>query len=214
MTFVPHGGSAGAMSLELAPLTTASYTSWVIQPEAILDAEGLWSAVAPAEGAAVDARKSKTARAAMLGTLPEDLLMQVATKPTVKEVWDSLKVRFVGADRVRAARLGTLSGEFDRLRMDDGDELDEYAGKVSGMAARYAVPGSTLDDSAMVKKLLDTVLDRLYAAVAGIEQFCNMKEMAFEEALGRLKAFEERTRWCVQAGAERATKQLMMTASQ
>ena len=53
--------------------------------------------------------------------------------------------------------------------MDDDDELDDYAGKVSGMAARYAMLGSTLDGSAMVKKLLDTVPDCLYAAVAGIE---------------------------------------------
>ena len=59
--------------------------------------------MAPAEGKAVDAGKSKTERAAMLGALPEDLPMQVATKATAKEVWDSLKVRLVGADRVRAA---------------------------------------------------------------------------------------------------------------
>uniref|UniRef100_A0A453MI70 Uncharacterized protein n=1 Tax=Aegilops tauschii subsp. strangulata TaxID=200361 RepID=A0A453MI70_AEGTS len=98
--------------------------------------------------------------------------------------------------------------------MDDGDELDEYIGKVSGMAARYAMLGSTLDDSAMDKKLLDAVPDRLYAAVAGIEQFCNVEGMAFKEALRRLKAFEERTRRRVQAGGERADGQLMMTAAQ
>ena len=167
MAVVPYGGGGGATALQVLPLTPANYTSWAIKVEAIFDAHGLWCAVAPAEGAAVDAGTSKTGRAAMLGALPEDLLMQVGTKTTAKEVWDSLKVRFVGADRVRAARLATLRGEFDRLRMDDGDELDDYAGKVSGMAARYAVLGATLDDSAMVKKLLDTVPDRLYARWPG-----------------------------------------------
>ncbi|XBI04937.1 hypothetical protein VPH35_133149 [Triticum aestivum] len=98
--------------------------------------------------------------------------------------------------------------------MDDGDKLDDYARKDSGMAARYAMLGSTLDDNAMVKKLLDTVPDRLYAAVAGIEQFFNVEKMVFEKALGRLKAFEERTSWRVRAGGERADGQLMMTAAQ
>ena len=98
--------------------------------------------------------------------------------------------------------------------MDDGAELDEYSGKVSGMAARYAMLGSTLDDSAMVKKLLDTVPDRLYTMVTGIGQFYNVEEMAFEEALRRLKAFEERTRRRVQAGGERVDGQLMMTAAE
>ena len=81
------------------------------------------------------------------------------------------------------------------------------------MAARYAMLGLTLDDSAMAKKLLDTVPDRVYATVAGIEQFYNVEEMAFEEALGRPKAFEDRTRRRVQVGGERADGQLMMTAA-
>ena len=135
MALVPHGSRVGAMSLQLPPLTTMNYTARAIKVEAILDAQGLWCAVAPAEGAVVDAGKSKTARAAMLGALPEDLLMQVATKPTAKEVWDSLKVRFVGADRVRAARLASLRGEFERLRMADVKSLDAFAGKIGGMAA-------------------------------------------------------------------------------
>ena len=141
----------------------------------------------------MDETKNKTARAQLLGALSEDILMQVSTKKTAKEVWDSLKTRFVGADRVKAARLSTLRGEFDMMYMAEGEQLDDYAGKISGMAARYASLGSTLDDAAMVKKLLDTVPDRLYSAVAGIEQFCDVDTMAFDEALGKLKAFEERS---------------------
>ena len=80
-----------------------------------------------------------------------------------------MKTRFVGADRVRTARLATLKGEFDQLLMADSDALDKHAGKISGIAARFASLGSMLDDAAMVKKLLDTVPDRLYPAVAGIE---------------------------------------------
>ena len=101
----------------------------------------------------------------LLGALSEEVLLPVSTKPTAKEVWDSLK----GRTRVRAARLGTLRGEFNRLRMEDGDELDTYASKVNGMAVRYAQLGATLDVATMVKKLLNTVPDWLYAAMAGVE---------------------------------------------
>ncbi|XBH69301.1 uncharacterized protein [Aegilops tauschii subsp. strangulata] len=98
--------------------------------------------------------------------------------------------------------------------MASGDTLDEFAGKLGGMAARYAALGSTLEDAALVKKLLDSVPDRLYAAVAGIEQFCDVSTMPFEEALGRLKAFDERLRRRGQAGGESADGQLMFTAAQ
>uniref|UniRef100_A0A8I7BB04 CCHC-type domain-containing protein n=1 Tax=Hordeum vulgare subsp. vulgare TaxID=112509 RepID=A0A8I7BB04_HORVV len=197
-------------------LTGDNYTVWAIKVEANLDAQGLWEAVVPAEdsAAAVIAKKDKPARAYLLGALSEDILLQVSSKKTVAELWASLKTRFVGTDRVRAARLSTLRGEFDRLRMEDGDELDTYAGRISGMAARYAALGATLDDATMVKKLLDTVPDRLYGAVAGIEQFCDVDDMPFEEALGRLKAFEERTRRRTQDSGGRGGDQLMLTAAQ
>ncbi|KAM3208229.1 hypothetical protein ACQJBY_063102 [Aegilops geniculata] len=98
--------------------------------------------------------------------------------------------------------------------MASGDTLDEFAGKLGGMAALYAALGSTLEDAALVKKLLDSVPDRLYAAVAGIEQFCDVSAMPFEEALGRLKAFDERLRRRGQDGGNHGGEQLMFTAAQ
>jgi hypothetical protein len=195
-------------------LVSVKYTGWAIKVQAIFDAQGLWEAVAPANSTDVDERKNKMARAQLLQALPEDILMQVSTKPTVKEVWDSLKTRFVDADRVKAARLATLKGEFDKLIMEDTKPLDDYAGKISGMAARYAGLGATLDDASMVKKLLDTIPDRLYPAVAGIEQFYDVEMMPFEEALSRLKAFDERSRQRSQAGGERRDGQLMLTEAE
>ncbi|XP_073355233.1 uncharacterized protein [Aegilops tauschii subsp. strangulata] len=176
-------------------LTGDNYTTWAMKVEANLDATGLWEAVVPAKdaAAAVVAKKDKLARAYLLGALSEDLLMQVSMKKMAAEVWASLKTRFVGADRVRAARLATLHGEFERLRMADGESLDAFVGKIGGMAVWYAGLGTTLGDAEMVKKLLDLVPDQLYAAVAGIEQFCDVTTMTFEEALSRLKAFDERS---------------------
>jgi hypothetical protein len=117
----------------------------------------------------------------LLQALPEDILIQVSMKPMTKG----------GTDRVEAARLATIKGEFDKLIMDDTEPLDDYVGKINGMAVRYAGLGATLDDASMVKKLLDTILDQLYPAVAGIEQFYDVKMMLFEEVLSRLRAFNE-----------------------
>ena len=119
MALVPHGAGAGGsvVSLSCPMLTGDNYTVWAIKVEANLDAQGLWEAVVPAEdaAAAIIAKKDKPARAYLLGALSEDILLQVSAKKTAAEVWASLKARFVGADRVRAARLSTLRGEFDRL---------------------------------------------------------------------------------------------------
>ncbi|XP_051142225.1 uncharacterized protein LOC127259122 [Andrographis paniculata] len=86
----------------------------------------------------------------------------VAQKKTVREVWDSLKTRFVGADNVKAARLQTLKNEFDGLRMSEWETLEKYAAKLSAMSAKYASLGATLNDADMVKKLFDTMPTQCY----------------------------------------------------
>lgn len=141
--------------------------------------------------AALIVKRDKPARAYLLGALAEDLLMQLASKKTVVDVWASMKSRFIGTDRVQAARLGMLRGEFELLRMADGDTLEGFAAKLGGMAARFTGLGSMLEDAVLVKKLLDSVPDRLYAMVVGIEHFGDMNTLLFEDALGRLKAFDE-----------------------
>jgi hypothetical protein len=83
-------------------------------------------------------------------------------KPMAKEVWDNLMTRFVDADCVKVARLATLKGKFDKLIMENTEPQDDYAGKISSMAVRYVEFDATLGDASMVKKLLDTVPDRLF----------------------------------------------------
>ncbi|XP_073360562.1 uncharacterized protein [Aegilops tauschii subsp. strangulata] len=197
MAIVPHGAGGSLVSMPMSMLTPDNYT-----------------VVVPTGDAVVDGKKCKKARAMLLGTPAEDILLQVSTKLIAREVWDSLKVCFVGADRVWAARLATLHGDFDRLRMADGEALDVYAGRLGAVTARYGSLGAMLGDATLVKKLLDIVPGRLYPAVAGIEQFCNIDEMAIDEALGRLRAFDERTRRHGQDGGEHWSDQLLLTAAQ
>ena len=55
MALVPHGAGWSSVSLTCPVLTPANYTVWAIKAEAILDAAGVWEAVSPADGVAVDA---------------------------------------------------------------------------------------------------------------------------------------------------------------
>jgi hypothetical protein len=81
--------------------------------------------MSPPDGGEVNVVKNKTARAQLLQALLHDILMQVSTKKTTAEVWASLETRFVGAYRVKTARLATLKGEFDKLYMEDREALDD-----------------------------------------------------------------------------------------
>ena len=71
---------------------------WVVEPEA-------GTLTLSAADAAKATAKDKKVRAHLQQCLPDDLLMQVAKKKTRKDVWDSLKACFIGADRVKDALL-------------------------------------------------------------------------------------------------------------
>ncbi|XP_074561659.1 uncharacterized protein LOC141817951 [Curcuma longa] len=77
--------------------------------------------------------------------------------------------------------------------MKETETIDEFAGKLSALSSKFSTLGATLEDSSLVKKLLDSVPDKFFPIVAGIEQFHDLETMPFEEAIGRLKAYEERT---------------------
>jgi hypothetical protein len=190
------GGGGSGDRIPYSALTATNYTSWSIRVQAIMEDQGVWEIMEPSgetsgqDATAVAAAKAKDrkAKAHLLQCIPDDLLMQVAGQKTGKEVWDTLKARFVGEERVKEARLQTLKSEFDALRMKEGNLIDHYAGQLTGMSVWYSNLGGSLDDQALVKKLFDTVPERFIQVVAGIEQFYDLKKLSFVEAIGRLKA--------------------------
>ena len=198
-----EGARGGGEARQVYPiLTHTNYTSWCIRVQAIMEdreereviepeAE-VSTALSEAE-AAKRTTKDRKIKAHLLQCIPDDFLMQVAKKKTGKEVWDSLKARFVGADRVKDARLQTLKTEFDAIRMKNGESLDEIVGKLTAMSVRYSSLGGCLEDRELVKKLFDIMPDQYLMVVAGIEQFYDLKSLAFDDVVGRLKALEERT---------------------
>ncbi|XP_066324239.1 uncharacterized protein [Miscanthus floridulus] len=78
------------------------------------------------------------------------------------------------------------------------------------MSVKYSNLGGSLDDAALVKKLFDTVPERFLNVVAWIEQFFDLKTLAFDEAVGRLNAFEERT-WQGAGGVRFKGGQVLLT---
>ncbi|GKE68165.1 hypothetical protein Tco_1526237 [Tanacetum coccineum] len=71
------------------------------------------------------------------------------------KLWDSLKTRHVGEEKVQQARLQSLMIEFNTLQMKDDDMVDAFTAKLNGYATKARELGKTLDESLLVRKLLD-----------------------------------------------------------
>lgn len=179
----------GNISLQCPKLTETNYTSWAIMVEIVLRAQGLWKTIT---GEDEDEKKNYTTKAIIYHTLPEDVLLQVAKHKDAQDVWESIRVRYLGTDRVQKARLQTLRGEFERLKMKEDETINNFSGKISGIAEKFKSLGTRLDEEVIVRKFLNSVPKKYLPIVAPIEQYSDLESMPFEEAVGRLKAYEDR----------------------
>nr|GEW03749.1 ribosomal protein L14, bacterial-type [Tanacetum cinerariifolium] len=79
-----------------------------------------------------------------------------------------------------------------RMKTHEDDTMDAFTAKLNGYATKARELGKTLDESLLVRKLLDSTPDRFIQIVASIEQTSDLDDVSLDEITGKLKAFEER----------------------
>nr|GEU82855.1 zinc finger, CCHC-type [Tanacetum cinerariifolium] len=81
------------------------------------------------------------------------------------------------------------------LQMKEDETIDAFTTKLTTLVNKAASLGHTMEDGTLVHKLLNAVPDMYLQIVASIEQYSDLSEMTFEEAIGRLKTYEERIKY-------------------
>ncbi|GJX50527.1 hypothetical protein Tco_0277372 [Tanacetum coccineum] len=157
-------------SYQCPVLNNTNYTLWALRMKKILMANGVWDLI---EGTStskeIDVKKDSSASAYLFQGLPEDLQMQVAGCETAKEIWDSLKSRFIGTEDIQQAHSQQLKSEFERLLMKEDESIDSFARKLMSIITKAATCGLTFDEQTKVRKVLNVVPDKFLPVVATIE---------------------------------------------
>nr|GEX19128.1 zinc finger, CCHC-type [Tanacetum cinerariifolium] len=78
------------------------------------------------------------------------------------------------------------------LRIKPNEKVSDFGGKLSSIMAKFKGLGETLEDKVLVRKLLNSIPKKFLPIVETIEQYQDLDEMSFEEAIRRLIAYEER----------------------
>ncbi|GJR48891.1 pol polyprotein [Tanacetum coccineum] len=111
--------------------------------EVLLGIHEVWDVVDPG---LVDAKKDNIVKGLLFQSIPEYLVLQIGNLKTEKEMWEAIKTRNLGDDRVKEASLQTLITEFKNLKMSYNGTIDEYATKLSGIASKSATLGEVMSD--------------------------------------------------------------------
>ncbi|KAL0899109.1 hypothetical protein Bca101_083070 [Brassica carinata] len=110
--------SSGSASIKCPLLNDTNYIVWTIRMSAALQIHKAWEAIEPEEEGG---EKNDLARALLFQSIPEPMQLQVGNFKTAKEIWEAIKTRHMGADRVKKARLQTLANSRFWSYKDEGD---------------------------------------------------------------------------------------------
>lgn len=183
----------GSVGLSYPTLTRENYTAWSMKMRVFMQAHGVWDAIELSDPkATVDGKIDKVALAMIYQAIPEEVLLSLADKKTSKEAWDAIKTLCQGADKVKKAQIQTLKAEFEAMSMKDSDPLEDFYMKMNGLVSNIRALGEEMSESYVVKKLLRAVPSNFLQIASTIEQFGDLETMSIEEAIGSLKAHEER----------------------
>nr|GEZ35734.1 zinc finger, CCHC-type [Tanacetum cinerariifolium] len=81
------------------------------------------------------------------------------------------------------------------LHMKEDETIDAFTTKLTTLVNKAASLGHTMEDETLIRKLLNAVPNRYLQIVTSIEQYSDLSEMTLEEAIGRLKTYEERIKY-------------------
>ena len=124
--------------------------------------------------------------------LSDDVFTTIMHLENAKLIWDELKERFEGSDRVKAIRLLTLKREFEMLKMKEEETVKDYSSKLSQLVNQMRLYAVKVDDSKVVEKMLISLPEKFEAKVAAIEESSDLKKLTVSELLSKLQAQEQR----------------------
>jgi hypothetical protein len=124
-------------------LTKTNYSDWTLLMKVKLKARALWSVIE--DGSAIQQEK---------------MMPMIAKKETTKEAWDAITTMRVGDDRMKKAMAQQLRQKFDLTMFDDGETVEDYALRLSGMVAHLTMLGKEVKDDEIPADSLQADHDR------------------------------------------------------
>ena len=155
-----------------------------------MQARQLWDAV---EFGDVELHDDRRALEALCAAMQPEIGAFLANKATAKEAWDSIATARLSDYRIRRATLQWLRQEWEGLAFNSGEQVEDFAFRLSSLKEQMAHNGNTdITDARVVEKLLRCIPKKYSQIVLAIETLLDFKVLSIEEVTGRIKAVQDR----------------------
>ncbi|XP_073357731.1 uncharacterized protein [Aegilops tauschii subsp. strangulata] len=169
-------------------LTRTNYQEWALVMQVKLQVARVWCVVTDDAAAENDDRR---ALQILLTGIPPEMLRVLAAKDSAKKAWETIKTMRMGSERAREAKAQVRRREFEDLRFRDGESVEDFGLRLSGLVADLELYGDPVTEHKAVQKFLRMVPRRYRPMAMAIESLIDLKTMSIEELVGRFSACED-----------------------
>jgi hypothetical protein len=186
-------------------LTCSNYEDWSLLMKVKMEARGLWDSVEYGDAGQQDDRMAVDA---ILSAVPLEMIRSLATKKAAKEAWEAIQSLHVSPTHSRKSTLQRLRREWELLSFHDGEHVDEFTLRLTGMMSSLTIHGKTIDEQEAVEKLLHVVPDKYTQLALSIEMLLDTTDTSIEEVIGRPSLT-----WCAGCPSSRTSTSSAPSAS-
>ncbi|TXG72550.1 hypothetical protein EZV62_001129 [Acer yangbiense] len=189
------------------PRFNGHYDHWSMLMENFLRSKEYWSLVEtgyvePEDGASLtDAQQKKLEEEKLKDLKVKNYLFQaidrtiletILQKDTSKQIWDSMKRKYEGNERVKRSILQALRKEFETLEMKSREGVSDYFSRVMSVANKMKVHGEQMRDVTIVEKILRSLSDKFNYIVCSIEESKDIDRLSIDELQSSLVVHEQK----------------------
>ena len=97
---------------------------------------------------------------------------------------------FEDTTSVKRTKLDMLASRFENLRIDEEEIVAQFSAKLCDISNECFALGKQYKDNKLVKKRKRSLPSKFESKISAVEEAHNLDEMAFDEFVGILQAFE------------------------
>ncbi|XP_040942320.1 uncharacterized protein [Gossypium hirsutum] len=134
--------------------------------------------------------KSK-AKSCLFAAVSPTIFTRIMSLKSTKEIWDYLKTKYEGNERIRKMQVLNLVHDFELQKIEEIETINECSDRLLNIANKVRLLGSSLENSRIVEKILVTVPERFEATITTLENTKDMLKITLAKLLSALQAQEQ-----------------------
>lgn len=127
---------------------------------------------------------------ALMSALIDSEMTNVMGLQTTHEIWEKLQTLYEGDKQVKVAKLQSLKGKYEMLKMGEDENINTFIAKVNDLVLGIRCVDGTLVEDEIVAKVLRYLPHAYKYKVAAINEIQSVTTVTRDMSIGKIVAFE------------------------